>query len=74
MGPHGCRCWGRRREILRSGEKDRHFYLTRELVILTALSVLAVVFEIERQSNSACGAPSGTDMAPLRIARLHQGN
>jgi hypothetical protein len=43
-------------------------------VILTALSALAVVFEIERQSNSACGAPSGTDMALLRIARLHQGN
>jgi hypothetical protein len=48
--------------------------LTREPVILTALSALAVVYEIERQSSSACGAPSGTDMALLRIARLHQGN
>src|ERR1039458_2336507 len=36
--------------------------------------VRAVVYEIERQSSSACGAPSGTDMALLRIARLHQGN
>jgi hypothetical protein len=59
---------------MRNGEKDRRFYLTREPVILTALSALAVVYEIERQSSSACGAPSGTDMALLRIARLHQGN
>src|ERR1039458_8516917 len=53
MGPHGCRCWGQRREIMRNGEKDRRFYLTREPVILTALSALAVVYEIRSEEHTS---------------------
>jgi tetratricopeptide (TPR) repeat protein len=35
-------------------------------------SAMELVFEIERRSNAECGAPSGTDLALLRIAKLHQ--
>jgi tetratricopeptide (TPR) repeat protein len=33
-----------------------------------------LVFEIERQTKAACGAPSGTDLALLLISKLHEGN
>ncbi len=33
-----------------------------------------LVFNIERQTSAACGAPTGTDMALLLIAKLHEGN
>ena len=37
-------------------------------------AAMDLVFNIERQTNAACGAPTGTDMALLLIARLHEGN
>ena len=37
-------------------------------------SAMELVFDIEHQTNSACGPPSGTDMALLLIARMHEGN
>jgi tetratricopeptide (TPR) repeat protein len=33
-----------------------------------------LVFAVERQSNVHCGAPNGTDLALLLIAKLHEGN
>jgi tetratricopeptide (TPR) repeat protein len=33
-----------------------------------------LVFEIERQTKAACGAPTGTDLALLLISKLHEGN
>ncbi len=33
-----------------------------------------LVFEIERQSSATCGTPTGTDLALLLIAKLHEGN
>ena len=33
-----------------------------------------LVFSIERQTNAGCGAPTGTDVALLLIAKLHEGN
>ena len=33
-----------------------------------------LVFNIERQANTACGPPTGTDMALLLISKLHEGN
>jgi tetratricopeptide (TPR) repeat protein len=35
---------------------------------------MELVFSIERQTSAACGAPTGTDMALLLIAKLHEGN
>lgn len=32
------------------------------------------VFDIERQTNNTCGPASGTDLALLLIAKLHEGN
>ena len=37
-------------------------------------SAMDLVFRIERQTNDACGAPSGPDLALLLIARLHEGS
>jgi tetratricopeptide (TPR) repeat protein len=37
-------------------------------------AAMDLVFEIERRTSTSCGAPSGTDMALLLIARLHEGN
>lgn len=37
-------------------------------------SAMDLVFDIEHQTNAACGAPSGTDMALLLIAKMHEGN
>ncbi len=37
-------------------------------------TAMEMVFNIERQSNIVCGPPTGTDMALLLIARLHEGN
>jgi tetratricopeptide (TPR) repeat protein len=37
-------------------------------------SAMDLVFRIERQTNDACGAPSGPDLALLLIARLREGN
>lgn len=37
-------------------------------------SVMNLVFEIERQTSTTCGTPTGADMALLLIARLHEGN
>jgi tetratricopeptide (TPR) repeat protein len=33
-----------------------------------------LVFRIERQTNATCGAPAGTDLALLLIAKLHEGS
>jgi tetratricopeptide (TPR) repeat protein len=33
-----------------------------------------LVFSIERQTSMVCGTPTGTDMALLLIAKLHEGN
>jgi tetratricopeptide (TPR) repeat protein len=33
-----------------------------------------LVFDIERQTSDSCGAPTGTDLALLLIAELHEGN
>ncbi len=37
-------------------------------------AAMDLVFNIERQTSAACGAPTGTDMALLLIAKLHEGN
>jgi tetratricopeptide (TPR) repeat protein len=39
-----------------------------------ANTAMELVFNIERQSRSACGAPSETDTALLLIAKLHEGS
>ncbi len=36
-------------------------------------AAMDLVFDIERKSNVACGAPSGTDKALLLISKLHEG-
>jgi tetratricopeptide (TPR) repeat protein len=33
-----------------------------------------LVFRIERQTSNNCGAPTGPDLALLRISKLHEGN
>ena len=33
-----------------------------------------LVFDIERQTNAACGTPTGTDLALFLISKLHEGN
>jgi hypothetical protein len=33
-----------------------------------------LVFSIERQTSLVCGPPTGTDLALLLIAKLHEGN
>ena len=35
---------------------------------------MGLVFSIERQTNTACGSPTGADKALLLIARLHEGS
>ena len=37
-------------------------------------SAMELVFNIERETNTSCGSPSGIDMALLLIARLHEGS
>jgi tetratricopeptide (TPR) repeat protein len=37
-------------------------------------AAMDLVFEIERQTSANCGPPTGTDMALLLIAKLHEGN
>jgi tetratricopeptide (TPR) repeat protein len=37
-------------------------------------AAMNLVFDIERQTNAACGPPTGIDMALLLISRLHEGN
>jgi tetratricopeptide (TPR) repeat protein len=37
-------------------------------------AAMNLVFEIERQTSTTCGSPTGTDMALLLIARLHEGS
>lgn len=37
-------------------------------------SAMEIVFNIERQTSGACGAPAGTDLALLLIAKLHEGS
>jgi tetratricopeptide (TPR) repeat protein len=37
-------------------------------------AAMNLAFEIERQTNAACGPPTGIDMALLLISRLHEGN
>jgi tetratricopeptide (TPR) repeat protein len=39
-----------------------------------AEKAMDLVFEIERQTKTACGAPTGTDLALLLISKLHEGN
>jgi tetratricopeptide (TPR) repeat protein len=37
-------------------------------------SAMNLVFDVERETNSACGAPTGTDLLLLLIARNHEGS
>jgi tetratricopeptide (TPR) repeat protein len=37
-------------------------------------AAMDLVFNIERQTSVSCGAPTGSDMALLLIARLHEGS
>ncbi|HWY56540.1 MAG TPA: tetratricopeptide repeat protein [Terriglobales bacterium] len=37
-------------------------------------AAMTLVFDTERQTNVACGAPTGVDMALLLISKLHEGN
>jgi tetratricopeptide (TPR) repeat protein len=37
-------------------------------------TAMNLVFDIERQTNAACGSPTGIDMALLLISKLHEGN
>jgi hypothetical protein len=37
-------------------------------------SAMNLVFDIERQTSTTCGTPTGPDLALLLIARLHEGN
>lgn len=37
-------------------------------------AAMDLVFEIEPQTSATCGPPSGSDMALLLIAKLHEGN
>ena len=37
-------------------------------------AAMDLVFDIERQTNTACSAPSDTDTALLLIAKMHEGN
>jgi tetratricopeptide (TPR) repeat protein len=39
-----------------------------------ARSAMDLVFRIERETSTACGAPAGPDLALLLIARLHEGS
>lgn len=39
-----------------------------------ANSAMDLVFRIERQASVVCGNPSGTDLALLLVAKLHEGN
>ncbi|HTA22922.1 MAG TPA: tetratricopeptide repeat protein [Terriglobales bacterium] len=36
--------------------------------------VMDLVFSVERQTSAVCGTPTGTDLALLLIAKLHEGN
>jgi hypothetical protein len=33
-----------------------------------------LVFRIERETSPSCGEPTGTDLALLKIGKLHEGN
>jgi len=37
-------------------------------------AAMNLVFDIERQTNTACGSPTGVDLALLLISKLHEGN
>lgn len=37
-------------------------------------AAMELVFNIERQTSTTCGAPAGTDLALLLIAKLHEGS
>jgi len=37
-------------------------------------SAMDLVFRIERQTSLVCGTPTGTDLALLLIAKLHEGS
>lgn len=37
-------------------------------------AAMDLVFNIERQSSAACGTPTGTNLALLLIAKMHEGN
>jgi tetratricopeptide (TPR) repeat protein len=39
-----------------------------------AQSAMDLVFRIERQTSAVCGMPTGTDLALLLIAKLHEGS
>jgi len=39
-----------------------------------AEGAMDLVFEIERETKIACGAPTGTDLVLLLISKLHEGN
>jgi hypothetical protein len=39
-----------------------------------AEGAMELVFEIERQTKAVCGSPTGTDLALLLIAKLHEGS
>src|SRR5580698_538188 len=58
--------WARMRSRISEGELRRNPDLVE--------SAMELVFEIERQTSTACGTPAGEDMALLLIAKLHEGN
>jgi hypothetical protein len=37
-------------------------------------TAMDLVFRIERQTSAVCGTPTGTDLALLLIAKLHEGS
>jgi tetratricopeptide (TPR) repeat protein len=58
--------WAQMKPRIREGELRRNPDLVE--------SAMELVFEIERQTNTTCGVPVGTDMALLLIAKLHEGS
>ncbi len=58
--------WAKMKPQLTEGELRRNPDLVE--------AAMDLVFDIERETNSSCGTPAGTDMALLLIAKLHEGN
>ena len=58
--------WARLKPQVSEGELRRNPDLVE--------AAMDLVFDIEHQTSVTCGTPSGTDMALLLIAKLHEGN
>jgi transcriptional regulator GlxA family with amidase domain len=37
-------------------------------------TAMDLVFRIERETSTACGTPTGTDLALLLISKMHEGS